>query len=72
MYEVSLGQCNLNVALDYQLSSMCDYQVLFMLRACPLRRTLRQQISSCGCRSNLAIFRECWTGYMSFSCSIIQ
>jgi len=35
MYEVSLGQCNLNVALDYQLSSMCDYHVLFMPELAP-------------------------------------
>ncbi len=72
MYEVSLEQCNLNGSLGYHLSSMCDYQVLFMLRSCPLRRNLRRQISSRGCRSNLAIFRECWTGYMGVYCPIIQ
>lgn len=60
MYEVSLGQCNLNVALDYHLSqgvttehfSMPSIPIV-MLRSCALRRTLRRRISSRGCPSNL-------------------
>jgi hypothetical protein len=71
MYEVSLGQCNLNVALDYHLSQGVTYRALSnavhsdsQTSILPLEETLRRQISSRGCPSNLAIFRECWTGSM--------
>ena len=66
MYEVSLGQCNLNVALDYHLSQG-DYRALFDAvhsdsHASILR--LEENFASADFQSWMSIKPECWTDSM--------